>query len=181
MTDYKKLNLIGSSSPHIRNVDTTQTVMRDVMIALLPALVFACVQFGARALAVTVVSVVAAMFWEWLYRAVMKKPQSIGDLSAAVTGMLLAFVCPVSVPYWMIVVGDFFAIVVVKQLFGGIGKNFMNPALAGRAFLVGSYANVMTTWVDPSVNKVPLIGSTVEPIKGTLLTLGSTQVVITLA
>ena len=79
----------------------------------------------------------------------MKKPQSVNDLSAAVTGILLAFVCPVNMPYWMILVGDFFAIVVVKQLFGGIGKNFLNPALAGRAFLLASYALFMTTWVVP--------------------------------
>ncbi len=80
----------------------------------------------------------------------MKKPQSVSDLSAVVTGMLLAFVCPVTIPYWMILIGDFFAIVVVKQLFGGIGKNFVNPALAGRAALVASYAGTMTAWADPA-------------------------------
>ena len=145
MTDYKNLKLIATSNPHIRSNETTQTIMRDVIVAMLPALVFACVRFGARALALTAVSVVACVFWEWLYRKLMKKHQTVGDLSAVVTGMLLAFVSPVTMPYWMAVVGAFFAIIIVKQLFGGIGKNFVNPALAGRAFLVGSYAGVMTT------------------------------------
>jgi electron transport complex protein RnfD len=162
MTDYKNLKLIATSNPHIRSNETTQTIMRDVIVAMLPALVFACVSFGARALAVTAVSVVACVFWEWLYRTLMKKPQTIGDLSAVVTGMLLAFVSPVTIPYWMIVIGAFFAIIIVKQLFGGIGKNFVNPALAGRAFLVGSYAGVMTTWIDPAAGKAPLMGSTAD-------------------
>ena len=162
MTDYKNLKLIATSNPHIRSNETTQTIMRDVVVAMLPALVFACVRFGARALALTAVSVVACVFWEWLYRKLMKKHQTIGDLSAVVTGMLLAFVSPVTMPYWMAVVGAFFAIIIVKQLFGGIGKNFVNPALAGRAFLVGSYAGVMTTWVDPAACKAPLMGSTAD-------------------
>ena len=162
MTDYKNLKLIATSNPHIRSNETTQTIMRDVIVAMLPALVFACVRFGARALALTAVSVVACVFWEWLYRKLMKKHQTVGDLSAAVTGMLLAFVSPVTMPYWMAVVGAFFAIIIVKQLFGGIGKNFVNPALAGRAFLVGSYAGVMTTWIDPAAGKAPLMGSVAD-------------------
>ena len=162
MTDYKNLKLIASSSPHIRAKDDTRSIMIDVCIAMLPALVFACVRFGARALALTAVSVVACVFWEWLYRKLMKKHQTVGDLSAAVTGMLLAFVSPVTTPYWMAVVGAFFAIIIVKQLFGGIGKNFVNPALAGRAFLVGSYAGVMTTWIDPAAGKAPLMGSVAD-------------------
>ena len=128
MTDYKNLKLIATSNPHIRSNETTSTIMRDVIIALLPALVFACVRFGARAIALTAVSVVGCVFWEWLYRKLMKKPQSVGDLSAALTGVLLAFVSPVTTPYWMIVIGGFFAIVVVKQLFGGglfLGAFFM--------------------------------------------------------
>ena len=162
MTDYKNLKLIATSNPHIRSNETTQTIMRDVVVAMLPALVFACVRFGARALALTAVSVVACVFWEWLYRKLMKKHQTVGDLSAVVTGMLLAFVSPVTMPYWMAVVGAFFAIIIVKQLFGGIGKNFVNPALAGRAFLVGSYAGVMTTWIDPAAGKAPLMGSVAD-------------------
>ena len=161
MTDYKNLKLIATSSPHIRGSETTRSIMLDVIIAMLPALIWAVVMFGFKALTLTVVSVVGCMFWEWLYRTLMKKPQSVADLSAVVTGMLLAFVSPVTTPYWTILIGDFFAIVVVKQLFGGIGKNFVNPALAGRAFLVGSYASIMTTWIAPG-EKAPLFGSTAD-------------------
>lgn len=164
MTDYKNLKLVATSSPHIRGNDTTRSIMRDVIIAMIPALVFACVWFGIRALTLTAVSVVGCAFFEWLYQKVMKKPQTVSDLSCVVTGMLLAFTCPVQMPYWMILLGDFFAIVVVKQLFGGIGKNFVNPALAGRAFIQASYASVMTTWVDPTLNKAAVIGSNVDII-----------------
>ena len=162
MTDYKNLKLIATSNPHIRSNETTRSIMLDVIIAMLPALVWAVIWFGVKALTLTAVSVLGCVFWEWLYRKLMKKPQSVGDLSAVVTGMLLAFVCPVTTPYWMIIIGGFFSIVVVKQLFGGIGKNFVNPALAGRAFLLGSYAGVMTTWIDATQNKAPLMGSTAD-------------------
>ena len=138
--------------------------MLDVIIAMLPALAFAIFNFGLRALTLTAVSVVGCVFWEWLYRKLMRKPQSIGDLSCVVTGMLLAFVCPVQMPYWMILIGDFFAIIVVKQLFGGIGKNFLNPALAGRAVLLASYAGTMTSWVDPAAGKAPIIGSMADVV-----------------
>jgi len=149
MTDYKALKLIATSNPHIRAHETTRSIMLDVIIAMLPALVWGVINWGINVLLLTVVSVVGCLFWEWLYRKVMKKPQSVGDLSCVVTGMLLAFVCPPSIPWWMLIIGDFFAIIVVKQLFGGIGKNFVNPALAGRAFLVGSYAGSMTSWAVP--------------------------------
>ncbi len=162
MTDYKNLKLIATSSPHIRGSETTQGIMKDVIIAMLPALAYACFNFGLRALTLTAVSVAGCVFFEWLYRKLMKKPQSVQDLSAVVTGMLLAFVSPVQIPYWMILIGDAFAIIIVKQLFGGIGKNFVNPALAGRAVLLASYAGTMTTWVDPAVNKAAVIGSNVD-------------------
>ena len=164
MTDYKNLKLIATSNPHIRGSETTRSIMLDVIIAMLPALAFAIFNFGLRALTLTAVSVVGCVFWEWLYRKLMRKPQSIGDLSCVVTGMLLAFVCPVQMPYWMILIGDFFAIIVVKQLFGGIGKNFLNPALAGRAVLLASYAGTMTSWVDPAVGKAPIIGSMADVV-----------------
>ena len=164
MTDYKNLKLIATSNPHIRGSETTRSIMLDVIIAMLPALAFAIFHFGLRALTLTAVSVVGCIFWEWLYRKLMKKPQSIGDLSCVVTGMLLAFVCPVQMPYWMILIGDFFAIIVVKQLFGGIGKNFLNPALAGRAVLLASYAGTMTSWVDPAAGKAPIIGSVADVV-----------------
>ena len=159
MTDYKKLNLIATSNPHIRGSETTRSIMLDVIIAMLPALAFACYNFGLRALTVTAVSVIGCVFFEWLYRNLMKKPQSVGDLSAVVTGMLLALTCPVTIPYWMILIGDFFAIVLIKQLFGGIGKNFINPALGGRAMLVASYAGTMTSWVDPAGPKAAIVGA----------------------
>ena len=146
MTDYKNLQLIASSSPHIRSNENTRSIMLDVIIAMLPALAMSVYVFGFRALMLTLVSVAACLFWEWGYRAVMKKSMAIGDLSAVVTGMLLAFVCPSNLPYWTIIIGAFFAIVVVKQLYGGIGCNFLNPALAGRAILLASYATAMTTW-----------------------------------
>ena len=164
MTDYKNLKLIATSSPHIRGSETTRSIMLDVIIAMIPALVFACFNFGIRALGLTAVSVVGCVFFEWLYRKLLKKPQSVGDLSAVVTGMLLAFVCPVTLNYWTILIGDFFAIVFVKQLFGGIGKNFVNPALAGRAALLASYAGTMTSWVDPAAGKAAIIGSNADVV-----------------
>ena len=160
MTDYKNLKLIATSSPHIRAAENTRSIMLDVIIAMMPALVWAIVKFGFRALILTAVSVIGCIVFEWGYRKIMKKPQSVNDLSAVVTGILLAFVCPVTLPHWTILVGDFFAIVVVKQLFGGIGKNFINPALAGRAALVASYAGTMSgAWADPKAGWVPLVGT----------------------
>ena len=163
MTDYKNLKLIASSSPHIRSDEDTRSIMLDVIIAMCPALLMSVYVFGWRALTLTLVSVLSCVFWEWAYRKLMKKNQMIGDLSAVVTGMLLAFVCPVTLPYWMIVLGAFFAIVVVKQLYGGIGCNFLNPALAGRAVLLASFASAMTTWAAPG-SKAPVIGSTVDVV-----------------
>ena len=151
MTDYKNLKLIATSNPHIRGSETTRSIMLDVIIAMCPALIWAIIYFGVEALLLTAVSVAGSVFFEWAYRKIMNKPQSVGDLSAVVTGMLLAFVCPATTPLWMVLIGDFFAIVVVKQLFGGIVKNFLNPALAGRAALLASYAGSMTTWLPAGV------------------------------
>ena len=144
-TDIK---LTISSSPHVRTDEGTRSIMLDVIIALIPALAVAMYMFGFRALLVTGVSAAGCVFFEWAYRKLLKKDGTIGDLSAVVTGMLLAYCLPVSAPLWVVLVGDFFAIVIVKQLFGGIGKNFVNPALAARAFLF-SYPVVMSTWVLP--------------------------------
>lgn len=155
--DYKELNLIGSSSPHIRTRDGSGYIMGQVLIALVLPLAFAVYNFGPRALAAAAVSAAGCCLFEWLYRVVMRKNNTLGDLSAAVTGILIAFVCPVTVPYWVLLIGDFFAIVIVKQLFGGIGKNFLNPALAARAFML-SWAGEMTTWVPPR-SGVPVWGA----------------------
>lgn len=127
--------LTVSPSPHIKHKDTTRSVMRDVLIALTPALIWACYVFGTRAVTVVALCIASAVFFEWLTQKLLHRPITIGDCSAAVTGMLLGFNLPSSVPWWMCVVGSAFAIVIVKQLFGGIGKNFMNPALAARVFL----------------------------------------------
>ena len=157
MNDMKDLKLTVASSPHIASPIDTRNLMRDVLIALVPAMVFGVVFFGPRALVATIVSVIACEFFEWAYRKIMKKSTVNGDLSAAVTGVLLAFVCAPTLPYWMLVIGDFFAIVVVKQLFGGLGKNFLNPALAARAFLMLCYPVPMTTWAQPgTANWAPL-------------------------
>ena len=135
-----------SSSPHVHSPVTTRTLMGDVLIALTPALVGSVVFFGFRALLMTLISAAACVFFEWAWCALMKKDNRTYDLSAVVTGVLLAFVCPVTIPYWMLLLGDLFAVILVKQLFGGIGKNIVNPALAGRAFLL-SWPAAMTTWV----------------------------------
>ncbi len=136
-------------SPHASSPIGTRSLMLDVLIALVPALCIAVYFFGLRALTSTLISMVGCMFFEWAYRKLMKQSNSIGDLSAAITGVLVAFVCPVTLPYWTLLIGDFFAIIVVKQLFGGLGKNFLNPALAGRAFLMLCYPVAMTTWANP--------------------------------
>ena len=142
-----------ASSPHVHSTTTTSTIMRDVLIALVPALAGSVYFFGLRALLVTLVSVTACVIFEWLWSKLLKLDCKIYDMSACVTGVLLAFVCPPSIPYWTVIVGDFFAIIVVKMLFGGIGRNVVNPALAGRAFLF-SWPVLMTTWTDPGLQNM---------------------------
>ena len=157
--------LTVSSSPHAHSSVTTKTIMRDVLIALAPALCGSVYFFGPRALVLVLLSAAACVFFEWGYRRVMKLDATVYDCSAVVTGVLLAFVCPVTIPYWMLIIGDFFAIVVVKQLFGGIGKNFMNPALAARAFLF-SWPAAMSTWVKPGLENAAGIFSTADAVTG---------------
>ena len=136
-----------SSSPHVHSPVTTKTIMRDVLIALAPAMIGAVVFFGPRALTVTLVSVLACYIFEKLWCKLMKQDDKTYDLSACVTGVLLAFVCPVTIAYWQIVLGALFAIILVKMLFGGIGRNIVNPALAGRAFMF-SWPVAMSTWIQ---------------------------------
>ena len=140
--------LTVSSSPHVHQDCTTKTIMRDVLIALVPALLFAVYNFGPRALTVTLVSVLSCYVFEKLWNKLMKQNDKTYDLSACVTGVLLAFVCPVTIPYWTIVLGAAFAILLVKMLFGGLGRNVVNPALAGRAFMM-SWPVAMSTWIIP--------------------------------
>ena len=143
------LKLTLSSSPHAHSKNSTGVIMRDVCIALLPALAAAIWFFGWRSLTLTLVSVVGCVFFEWAYRRIMKKDCTTGDWSAVVTGILIAFVCPVTLPFWTILIADFFAIVVVKQLFGGIGMNIVNPALAARAFLFSWPSLMSGSWAAP--------------------------------
>ncbi|MBC8546775.1 RnfABCDGE type electron transport complex subunit D [Clostridiaceae bacterium NSJ-31] len=147
--------LITSPSPHIRGRRTTQNLMGDVVIALLPALAAACYLFGARALLLSAVCVFSCVFFEWTLCRLLKMDSAIGDLSAVVTGLLLAFNLPAALPLWMAVIGSFTAIVVVKGLFGGIGQNFANPAIVARIVLFVSFSSAMTTWVKPFSYQYP--------------------------
>ena len=152
-----------SSSPHAHSPVTTQTIMRDVLIALIPALLGSIYFFGFRALLVTLVSAAACVFFEWGFCKIRKLHCKTYDLSAVVTGVLLAFVCPVTIPYWTIILGDFFAIVLVKMLFGGLGKNIVNPALAGRAFLF-SWPVIMSNWVKVGFDNAAGLLSTADAV-----------------
>ena len=152
-----------SSSPHAHSPVTTQTIMRDVLIALIPAMLGSIYFFGFRSLLVTLVSAAACVFFEWGFCKVRKLHCKTYDLSAVVTGVLLAFVCPVTIPYWTIILGDFFAIVLVKMLFGGLGKNIVNPALAGRAFLF-SWPVLMSNWVKVGFDNAAGLLSTADAV-----------------
>ncbi|MCY6484556.1 RnfABCDGE type electron transport complex subunit D [Clostridium aestuarii] len=138
-----------SSSPHIRANNTVQTIMRDVIIALLPATIAGIYFFKLQALAVIITAVVSCILSEWIWCKATNSTNTANDLSAVVTGLLLAFNVPPSLPLWMVVIGSVFTIIVVKCLFGGIGQNIVNPALAGRAFLLASYPVAMTAWTNP--------------------------------
>ena len=152
-----------SSSPHMHSPVTTQTIMRDVLIALLPAWIASIYFFGPRAFTVAVVSMAACVFFEWLWCRLMKQHCKVYDLSACVTGLLLAFVCPVTIPYWTIILGDLFAIILVKMLFGGLGCNIVNPALAGRAFMF-SWPVLMSNWVKVGFENAAGIVSTADAV-----------------
>ena len=149
MEENKLLNV--SSSPHVRDKSSTNSIMRDVCIALMPACIFGIYNFGFRALLVLVVAVVTSVLSEYLYEILMHKPVTISDLSAVVTGLLIGMNVPHTLPLWMVALGSIFAIIVVKQLFGGLGQNFMNPALAARCFLLISFAGKMTTFTYDGV------------------------------
>ncbi len=145
----KQTKLTVSASPHIVSPVTTSSIMFDVIIALLPACFGGVYFFGFRSAVLILCSVLFCVLAEAVYNKLTKKPQTVGDLSAVVTGILLALNVPVTLPIWMLAVGCLFAIIIVKQLFGGLGCNFVNPALAGRAFMLASWAGAMTTFVKP--------------------------------
>ncbi|MEE3332881.1 MAG: RnfABCDGE type electron transport complex subunit D [Ruminococcus sp.] len=159
--------LISSVSPHINSPVTTQKIMLDVIIALIPAAVASVIIFGFRSLLVIGVCVAVCVFAEWGFEKLCKKENTITDLSAVVTGLLLAFNLPVSIPLWQAAFGSIVAIVVVKQLFGGIGQNFANPAITARIIMMTAFSQTMTTWVFPDTV------STATPL--TLITKGETD------
>ncbi|EQB85724.1 electron transport complex protein RnfD [Clostridium punense] len=146
-----------STSPHIKSKDTVSSVMRDVLIALLPAAFAGVYFFGLNALLVILTAVGSAVLSEYAFQKITKRPIMIKDLSAVVTGLLLAFNVPPTIPLWMVAIGSAFAIIVVKCFYGGIGQNIVNPALAARAFLLAAYPVRMTTWtLDGTTGATPL-------------------------
>ncbi len=142
--------LIVSSSPHIHAEESISSIMLDVIIALIPATICGLYFFGWRAALVLLTSIAACVLFEYAYQRLMKKPVTLRDCSAIVTGLLLGLNLPSTIPLWMVFIGSGFAIVIVKQLFGGLGKNFMNPALAARCFMLIAWAQAMTTFVSPN-------------------------------
>ncbi len=141
--------LIVSPSPHDENYMKTSGIMLNVIIALIPALCVGCYIFGWRVITLTSVCISSCMIFEYLSRRLMKRSNTLTDLSAVVTGVLLAMNLPVTLPYWMAVIGCFVAIVIVKQLFGGLGQNFANPAITARIVLMVSFPSAMTHWIQP--------------------------------
>ena len=147
-----------SSSPHVRSSVTVRSIMAEVLLAMLPAAVVAVYVFGLRALAVMAVTTAACCLAEWAWNRLTSSRQTVGDLSAAVTGLLLAFNLPSTIPLWIAVIGAVFSIIIVKQFFGGIGRNLVNPALAARAFLLTSWPAHMTHWTLDGVTTATTLG-----------------------
>ena len=146
-----------SSSPHVRSKDTTERIMLYVIIALLPTTLFGIYNFGYRALILILVTIASCVASEWIFNKIVHKKQTINDLSAVVTGLLLALNLPATLPWWEAVLGGVFAIVVVKCMFGGLGQNFMNPALGARCFLLIAFAANMTNFtIDSYTGATPL-------------------------
>ncbi len=143
-----------SANPHVRDNITTSEIMRDVMIAMIPTAVYGVMQWGANAAFVILFTTIAAVLAEFIYQRCMKLPITITDWSAAVTGMILALNCPPDIPIWIPVLGAFFAIIVIKQLYGGLGHNWMNPALGARCFLLISFAGKMTSFTNVGADGV---------------------------
>lgn len=149
-----------SSSPHVRDTVTTKSIMYDVLIAMIPAAAFGVVQFGLNSLLVIILTMAACVLSEYLFEKAMKRPVTIADGSAMVTGMILALNMPPEIPVWIPVLGGVFAIIVVKQLYGGLGQNFMNPALAARCFLLISFAGKMNDFTSAKLGFDSVSGAT---------------------
>lgn len=160
MADETKHSLVLAPIPQITGPMTTQIIMRDVLIALAPAFIASVVFFGLGALIVTATAVISCVLFEYLWCKLRKLPNTIGDLSAAVTGVLLAFNCPSTMPIYMVVIASFVAIILTKELFGGIGCNFANPAIVGRIFLAVAFPVAMTNFVAPQF----LLSSSVDVV-----------------
>lgn len=146
--------LIVSSSPHIRSEESVKRIMLDVIIALIPAMIGSVYFFGINALKLILISIASSLFFEAAIQKLFKKDITINDYSAIITGILLAFNLPANAPWWIPIFGAGFAIIIVKQFFGGLGSNFMNPALAARAVLLASWPNVMSTYVLPGADAI---------------------------
>ena len=149
-----------SSSPHVRDTVTTKNIMYDVLIAMIPAAAFGVYQFGFNAVLVIILTMAACVLSEYIFEKAMKRPITIADGSALVTGMILALNMPPEIPVWVPVLGGVFAIIVVKQLYGGLGQNFMNPALAARCFLLISFAGMMNDFSSASLGFDSVSGAT---------------------
>lgn len=145
-------------SPHIKHKDTARTLMINVLIALTPAVIYSAFAFGYRAILLTTLSVISCIFFEWGYEKITKRQNTVSDCSAALTGVLLAMNVPSTLPFWMIIIGAAFAIIIVKQLFGGLGKNIVNPALAARVFMFLSWPSYMSAYpkLDATASATPL-------------------------
>ncbi|MEG0753069.1 MAG: RnfABCDGE type electron transport complex subunit D [Angelakisella sp.] len=154
--------LIVSPSPHVKSGVSTSSIMMNVAAALMPAVVFSALIFGYQAIVLIAVSVAASVLAEYLYRKLNHLPQTVGDWSAVVTGLLIGMNVPASLPPWMAVVGSIVAIIIVKQLFGGIGDNFANPAIVARIFMFISFSSAMSTWPNPN----NYVGFTVDAVSG---------------
>lgn len=159
-----KQNLIVSSAPHVVSPVNTSRIMLDVIIALVPAMAMAVYVFGVRALLLTAVCVAACVFFEYATEKILKRPVTVSDLSAVVTGVILSLNLPATLPLWMAVVGSFVAIVLVKQLFGGLGQNFANPAITARIALFIGFATAMTTWPLPIAQQTADAVSSATPL-----------------
>ncbi|MCK9479355.1 MAG: RnfABCDGE type electron transport complex subunit D [Firmicutes bacterium] len=152
----EKMLRVGAA-PHIFTKDSTAVIMQDVVIALLPALAAGVYFFGYRAALLAIISIASAVAFEHLWNVAFKKPTTVYDFSAVVSGLLLALNLPPTVPVWIPVVGSFFMIIIVKMCFGGMGQNFLNPALGARAFLVVSWPSIMTSYVNSGAKLIPFL------------------------
>lgn len=161
---------IVSSSPHLHTSLTTHRIMLDVILALLPTTIVGVVFFGWYAGLVIAVAIAAAVFSEWIFNKIMKKPNTLDDLSAVLTGLLIGLNMPPDIPLWMVAIGSAFAIIIVKQMFGGLGKNFMNPALGARCFMLVAWTGAMTSFRLPfdAVSSATPLAIMKDGVEGTL-------------